>query len=330
MAKPIKPVPPFSSAKLRFQGHGLGDTVQLGIVVRHLKKAYPHAELLVESHAGTQAIFSPMCKAEPIAWPWRYEGYEAGVYCHWEQVEKSYYKLPATKVTRCLTELFQVEPDLNLYYYSCEITEADRQRVDDYLAKLPLEHYKGFVLLHYRGTSGPQRKNLDVVEAELAAGSFLAQGYLVILLEWSQRPDPLLNGKTIVGAHELWSCTEANQLYAEVGVLAALIERAEAFVGIDSGPEHVAACTDTPTFVIWGDNHPAHCFDFTDNLLHFVPPWHADNMRPASRDLGLQVFNSCYDYSVIERTSEFFDSLAWYCQLELDRWEERRAARPYL
>ena len=32
-------------------------------------------------------------------------------------------------------------------------------------------------------------------------------------------------------------------------------------MGIDSGPEHVAAATETPTAVVWRGFHPYFCFD---------------------------------------------------------------------
>lgn len=293
--------------------------MQLSIVARHLRWAWPETRLLIESEEGTQAAFAGLCEAEPVSWPWQHRGFERGYYLHWEHPNGCYAGVPSTKVSRCLTWIFNLPLAPELYHYNLQITDQDRQKVDTWLSTLPLQHFHGYVLLHYKGTSRPERKNLSEYEASLAAASLLGLGYLVILLDWSppQRPDPLINGKTVIGADALWGKTQRGQPCADVGTLGALIEKAQYVVGIDSGPEHVAAATGTPTFIVWRENHPIHCFDLAPNVYHFVPPDHQERiMHP--RYLGVQCFESMYRHEVAEMEPEFFSSLGWYCERGLD------------
>ena len=49
------------------------------------------------------------------------------------------------------------------------------------------------------------------------------------------------------------------------------MNRFELFIGIDSGPLHIAGCTNTPTIGVWTHHHPIHFFDFADNVFHMLP-----------------------------------------------------------
>jgi hypothetical protein len=52
-----------------------------------------------------------------------------------------------------------------------------------------------------------------------------------------------------------------------------LINRAEFFFGIDSGPGHIAAASKTPAFLFWWGHHPAHCIIPSPNVTHCIPDW---------------------------------------------------------
>jgi hypothetical protein len=54
--------------------------------------------------------------------------------------------------------------------------------------------------------------------------------------------------------------------------MAAIIANARAMYGIDSGAEHLAATTKTPTLVIWKADgfHPINYFEPAGNVVHWV------------------------------------------------------------
>ena len=58
---------------------------------------------------------------------------------------------------------------------------------------------------------------------------------------------------------------------SDAGELHQYIVNAEMVIGIDSGPEHLAGATETPTVVIWTGNDPLTCFDPCLNVTHLVP-----------------------------------------------------------
>ncbi len=70
----------------------------------------------------------------------------------------------------------------------------------------------------------------------------------------------------------LWGHSEPGVSDAET--LAAIIARAKAFIGIDSGPSKVAATTGIPCLVIWTGHHPVQHFDPMPNVTHLVPKNH--------------------------------------------------------
>ena len=59
----------------------------------------------------------------------------------------------STKVVNCLIHELAVEPDPELLSYQIDVGPEARQRVETYLAGLPVVDKAGFVVIHYQGNS---------------------------------------------------------------------------------------------------------------------------------------------------------------------------------
>ena len=113
-------------------------------------------------------------------------------------------------------------------------------------------------LIHYRGASFRENKDLPRETIERLCRVLSDAGLTPIVLD--DAPVCEIQGVKHIGGQ----CPDPT-------VLAALAGMVSLCVGIDSGPEHVWACTDTPTIVCWTKHHPLHYFVPAENVLHLVP-----------------------------------------------------------
>jgi hypothetical protein len=98
----------------------------------------------------------------------------------------------------------------------------------------------------------------------------MRQGLVPVLLDMDyQSPVAKVEGVVRLDRRHPWLWD--GERVGDAATLCALIENAEAFVGIDSGPAHVAAATTTPSIVIWRGTCPWSCFDPSPNVRHWVP-----------------------------------------------------------
>ena len=118
-----------------------------------------------------------------------------------------------------------------------------------FLAGLP----RPLVLLHAKGNTGKDKKDMpDGMPERLAAGLVNA-GCGVVFLEWDRRVAGFNSAKVKhAGLH--WRREGANG--PSVEDLVALIDAADLLVGVDSGPLHLARMTRTPRVGVWFRSHP--------------------------------------------------------------------------
>ena len=64
--------------------------------------------------------------------------------------------------------------------------------------------------------------------------------------------------------------TKKDKWIWDTGVIKELIDNADFFFGCDSGPAHIAAATDTPSYIIWIDSDPLQVIDPAPNLTHWI------------------------------------------------------------
>lgn len=256
---------------LRFR-HGLGDAVQLTIVLKHLAKYRPNWIIDVESGIGKHTIFHDLCNECWVSG--RKEAdqsqYDKVISVKWFESFGNipYTNVPPTKTTKALRDEFRIDPDPDLFYYQINILDHSRHLAAEYLNRVPKR--RGYILAHFQGNTSFREKNVEESVMRKFCSWANQQDYTVIILDWDRRKaSQLANGKTIFcpGVNDpLWQGTGTG----DGNVLAALIEHASLFVGIDSGPLHVAGATSTPALGLWTEHHPMHYYELSHNVKHLL------------------------------------------------------------
>jgi ADP-heptose:LPS heptosyltransferase/SAM-dependent methyltransferase len=286
--------------------HGLGDAVQLTVVLRHLRRFRPDWDVDVASLVGKHSAHAGLCRRSLVLDRDRVprSSYDRVCTLDWPECRTPRADSPSTKAARCLEEVFGLQPVAELCGYNVSHDDQTRERARRYLAGLcPLRaapapepggggpHADRYpvVLLHYQGNTSGGSKDLDHDLAREVCEAVVRAGRVPVVLDWDRR-SPLPDGVAVhnPGAgHELWGPGGTG----DAAALAALIDAAELMVGVDSGPLHVAGATTTPTLGVWTEHHPVHYFDLADNVTHLVP---GDHARLAAGPEALRYFESHY------------------------------------
>jgi 2-polyprenyl-3-methyl-5-hydroxy-6-metoxy-1,4-benzoquinol methylase len=268
--------------------HGLGDAVQLTVVLKHLRHYHPAWNVDVAALCGKHSAFGGLCRKVYVLDQDRINGtpYERVLDLDWHECRTAYQGHPSTKACRCLQEVFGLKPVPSLCTYTIRCGKRARQLTHEYLEQVcgtPADSEERFpaAIIHYQGNTSRDRKDLpeDVVEATCQV--ILEAGAVPVILDWDHR-SPLVDGVQVHNPgpdHPLWNSSGTG----DAEVLAALIQASRLMIGVDSGPLHVAGSTTTPTVAVWTQHHPAHFFDLADHVLHLVPENHARFLeRPAA------------------------------------------------
>lgn len=279
--------------------HGLGDAVQLTSVLAHLR--HYHAEWQIDAAALLGKHSALRCLTDRLFVLDRSQAdpseYERVYDLDWWECGRTFPGLPATKAEKCLVEVFGLTPLANLCRYRVDISARSRQLAANYLQELCGKpradgRYRA-VLMHYQGNTSQEHKNLDHQTARNVCEQATAAGYVPIILDWDRRSPLPGDGRIFCpsATHWLWG----NAGTGDAEVLAALIDQCALFVGIDSGPQKVAAATHTPAIAVWNGHHPLHYHAPADNVLHLVTQRHADLIR-GDRSEGECAFADLYRY----------------------------------
>lgn len=288
---------------LRFS-HGFGDAVQLTTVLLHLRHYFPDWPIDIACKQGCGSLFAGLCRSvHPLDGPPPVDA--QALTLPWPEPEQCYVDSPSTKAERALREFFQIVPQAELCRYSVTPSAADKAAAAAYLAEVSATAQRGarrhaalqarfpVVLLHYQGNSARSAKNLDEREVVRLCDQIRAAGRAVVILDWDRR-SALVDQTTVfcpAADHPLWNGLGTG----DGGPLAALISQAEFFIGIDSGPLHVAGATNTPCLAVWRAHHPLHYFGLAGNVLHLVPAEHAQ-LLGANRADGERYFAQAYRF----------------------------------
>ena len=266
--------------RLRFK-HGLGDAVQFGIVLRHLRQQYPQAHIYLETKPGREALFRHLVdELHDIKYPWDQWSGDINKYVQFNHCEDTYGTVPTTKVTQCLTKEFDIGPDPRLYQYSVSISDEAKAAAAKWRADLGPANV---VLIHYEGVSCPQKKNIPRPLVAELCGRLVAAGVTPVLLDWGL--NKVADNRTIF----------TPTLPQDSDHVAAMIEAADLFVGIDSGPAHIAGALDTFSICLWSGFFPGHNFDPCSNVFHYLTE-EAASLAYDAYDVAY--FNDHYKYDV--------------------------------
>jgi ADP-heptose:LPS heptosyltransferase/SAM-dependent methyltransferase len=269
--------------------HGLGDAVQLTMVLQHLRVAHPDWSVDVAALQGKHTAFMDQCNGALILNQARIDPahYDKAFVLDWHECRSDLATCPSTKAARCLQEVFQITPQADLCRYLIHVRDQAKEKARNYLAEVcgdrPLRDGRfPAVLIHYQGNTSGDRKDLPGELIQECCELILQCGAVPIILDWDRRC-PFVDGLRVhnPGAdHWLWGATKTG----DAETLAALMDQALLVVGVDSGPLHVAGATSTPTLAVWTHHHPVHYFDLADNVLHLVPGNHEELAAgPAAR-----------------------------------------------
>lgn len=256
--------------------HGLGDVVQFSVVLKHLRQHRPDWEVHVRCGRGKHSALIGQCagvthdQEPPPGGHWDTEA-TLGWYENYSCFEDK----PNSKITNCLAEVFGMGYDASLGRYRVEISDEARCRARAYLESIGVPavfggHKYAAVLLHYEGNTSTWKKNLKHWQAKVLCDQIVRSRRVPIVLDWDRR-SPLPDQETIFcprpGESDIWG----NFGSGDAAVIAALIELAEAYLGVDSGPGKVASATSTPALIAWRDHHPIQFHDPAPNTTHLLP-----------------------------------------------------------
>ena len=321
--------------------HGLGDAVQLTTVLLHLRHYYPDWQIDVAAGVGKlpaseDGLRSPSSgEGDVLGRPSSRSLYhrflvhgrdaiDRRAYRHvfelsWDECPTSYADVPSTKAEHCLRTVFKLQPISELCHYELSIGERPWQAAKRYLESVcgttARDGRYPAVLLHYQANTSTEKKDLPDELARQVCETAIEAGYVPVILDWDKR-SPLPDGVRIFnpGADSpLWG----NSGTGDSEVLAALIAQSSLFVGVDSGPLHVAGATlhistsqfeicnsqsaiPTPVLAVWTGHHPLHYFCPADHVTHLVPEDHAARLR-GDRATGRAFFETHYRYRTYEK-----------------------------
>lgn len=278
--------------------HGLGDSAQLTIVLRHLKHYHPDWTIDLAALHGKHSVGRGLCDSVFVLGERRVAKYDQVLSLSWDECHESYANCPSTKPTRCLKDVFRLTPLPELYTYQIARRPQADQRARDYLGKLCPNGPRSdgrfpVVLLHYQGNTSRERKDLPHEIARQICAAVREQGHVPVVLDWDNRC-PFVDQQTIFNpsaSDALWG----GHGTGDAEPLASLIEASSLMIGVDSGPLHVAGATTTPTIGVWLRHHPVHYFDLCPNVRHLVPE---DFRTIAKAPAAAAYFDGHYQFDV--------------------------------
>lgn len=282
---------------------GLGDCVQFTIVLRHIKKYHPNWEIYTETNSGKEGCFLGLVKHtyNVECSPSNAKDFDRIIDLSFSEPNERTcelcvkHQLPATKTLSTIVDNLGLEPDRNLFKYSVQIPEKTRIMVKSYLRSLPIR--KGLITLHYRASSWPHNKDIDEKDMVRICDHLVENDYTPLILDWKGTGIP--DQKRIfcpVRENSIWM----GKPHGDASVIAAIIECSDLFVGVDSGPLHLAGSTDIPTIAYWKFHHPVHFFDLAKNVLHLTPTEHLRYMKTPHKTGVDDYFQKNYNHK-------------WYC-----------------
>ncbi len=249
--------------------HGLGDNAQFTIVMRHIQHYFPHWIVDMEIGRGKQSYFSHTANKIFLRKQDNYDtrDYDNFLEIDWPPVDECSSDMPSTKPTRFLRNYLYVEPIESFYRgYDINITDQEKKLANDYVKTLP---DKPIVIVHYLAKTLKFAKSLSHSDGYFICKQVIKAGGVPVILDWKNE-SPLPDQKVIFNPgpdNPLWQ----GERLSSAGTIAALINKAKLYIGVDSGPLHVAGCTSTPTLAIWHGHHPINFYDLCHNVIHLVP-----------------------------------------------------------
>ena len=273
--------------------HGLGDLVQLTIVIRHLWKKWPEKPIHVSSRAAWAGLLEGIAHEqfvlghEPAP-----HNYSDIIRMEWPECIRSYAEHPSTKAEFCLREEFQIHPQLELCRYLLAPSPAARAEAE----RIANRYGSPYAMIHYQGHTSRHRKDIPEDIVRETCRVMHECGVQPIVLDFDHQ-----SGLDLC---DLLHDRVSSQ------VVTALAARSRINIGIDSGPGHIFQAVDTPAIISWGEHHPLHYAPLAPNVLHHLPKNHPSFIRRGVG--GQEFFESHYRFEIAPRAD-----LPWLVERQL-------------
>lgn len=279
----------------------------MSVVLKHLRKYKPDWVIDVLVGRGKETIYAPGLVRRAYHYQEQHPSgpYERVLPIGFFENYCNFVDRPSYKVTNCLRdELGVPDYDPALGRYECQRRPAAMQKAREYLLSVGCKQREdggkmNAVLVHYFGNTSGDRKNLDHWQADAVVRAAVKTGRVAVVLDWDNRCH-LADGKSVFtprcGEGDIWGGFGSG----DAEVLACLIQQAEAFVGIDSGPGKVACTTDTPALICWKGHHPIQFEGPSPNAVHLVPKNHRALPPCCNQPLCATYFEKHYNHRTYE------------------------------
>lgn len=286
-------------------GHGLGDAVQLTLVLKHIKKQRPEWNVDVVSGIGKSSCFRGLCRNSYESESQASGKYDSTFNLGWFENYNGYKDRQHTKVTNSIDEELGLVFDPKIVGYQIDTTDEENRDAVAYLDSITDKKFVDYeaktkkikhriVVLHYQGNTSQEKKNLHPNQVKALIWFLVSNGYKIVLLDWDNRSDLVDNVNVFCpdSNHPLWK----KRGTGDAATIKALIENSALFVGIDSGPGHVAgACENTKALIVWTGHHPMQFYDPCDNVKHIIPDDHGGYFNgKAGHDYFVSNYNFCF------------------------------------
>lgn len=250
------------------KGYGIGDAVQVSVILQHLTKYHPDWSISYQAEEGKYQVGRGIVPHH-FAYGSRYpvDHYdEEKLICLYDKWY-NFQDRPNTHVVACLLHSFGINWDRECGGYKISLPdEAVRS------ARYSIDKVWGCngvrpVAVHHKGDTAKVWKDLTEHQTSDICGVIANLGRTPLLMDW-RNESPL--------SHEPGIRTTGRQHFSKfwgssVEMNTAVISQCAAFIGIDSGPAKCAGATNTPSLVIWTRHHPAQFYDLAPNVTHLVP-----------------------------------------------------------
>ena len=250
------------------KGYGLGDSVSMSSVLRHVVAARPHWKIDYRAEDGKhqvgRGIVANTFSYDEMKYPSPH--YDAEVQLCLFPTYYGWSNRPNTVVATCLHERFGLPWNAWLGRYQVQVSQNAHNWA---VSAVPTNA----VALHFKGVTAKDKKDLTDEQASAICDHVQSLGYV-----------PYVMDNVPLGYSAEVNC--------------AIIQQCKAFVGIDSGPAKCAGATDTPALVVWTKHHPVQFYDPALNVCHLIPYGCHDNPPVCGAEGVVQFFESNYRYRV--------------------------------
>lgn len=271
-----------------YKGYGLGDSVQVSVILQHLVKHRPSWIIDYQAEEGKHQVGRGIINGRTFAHgqepPNPKINYDAYVQITLYDKYVKYTDRPNTHIVSCLKDQLAINWDVSCGRYKVDISSQA-----DFSASMVVP--RKAVAIHYQGKSCSENKNLTHEQASRICDVIKRIGYIPLLIDWNDTSPVRHEPQTISTGGYDWSLAWGS--LPEMNC--AVISRCSAFIGIDSGPAKCASATNTPSLVVWTKHHPVKYHDPADNTTHLIPVNHSSLLPEHNREGVIDWFNKNYN-----------------------------------